>query len=431
MDSYFNKFRKNILIKVSSLNAVGVLIKLFTGIISSKVIAIVLGSEGMALIGNLRNFITSIQSIATLGLSNGIIKYISEYKEDDKKLSSLFSSVFYCTVFATILSSLFLYVKSEFLNSLIFGEEFDFQYVFKTLALALPFFSANMLCLAIINGFSKYKTVITINIIGSILGLIVVLILILQYGLKGAFFAIIIVPAISFLITIGIMIKQNNELKLLKIKKPSSDHLGKLFTYSIMALITAILVPSIQIHIRNQIIDVSNIVDAGYWEGMLRMSNYYMLFFTSLFTLYLLPKLASIHTKQGYRNEILNFYKTILPIFGVALFVLYLVKYWIVLVFLSEEFLPMLPIFKWHFAGDFLKVASLVISYQFLAKKMFWHYVFTEITSIVFLYFSSIYLIEKHGFVGASMAHFYNYIFYYLLLIIVLRKTLFSKTDAI
>lgn len=427
MDSYFNKFRKNILIKVSSLNAVGVFVKFFIGIISSKVIAVILGSEGMALIGNLRNLITSIQSIATLGLSNGIIKYISEYKEDHKKLSSLFSSVFYCIVFATIITSLFLYIKSGFLNNIIFGEEFDFQYVFKTLAIALPFFSANVLCLAIINGFSKYKTIITINIIGSILGLIVVLILILQYGLKGAFVAIITVPAISFLITIGIMIKQNTELKLLKIKKPSGNHIGKLFTYSIMALLTAILVPSVQIHIRNQIVEVSNIVDAGYWEGMLRMSNYYMLFFTSLFTLYLLPTLAGIHTKQGYRNEILNFYKTILPIFGVALFVLYLVKYWIVLAFLSEEFLPMLPIFKWHFAGDFLKVASLVISYQFLAKKMFWHYVLTEVASIVFLYYSSIYLIEKHGFVGASMAHFYNYIFYYLLLIIVLRRSLFSK----
>ena len=59
------------------------MLKIGTGLITSKILAIFIGPSGMALAGNFKNFMTSIESIATLGFQNGIVKYIVEHKHDE------------------------------------------------------------------------------------------------------------------------------------------------------------------------------------------------------------------------------------------------------------------------------------------------------------------------------------------------------------
>ncbi len=54
------------LVKAASLNTANISIKIIAGILISKFIAIYIGPQGMALIGNLRNFSSAIQSIAIL-----------------------------------------------------------------------------------------------------------------------------------------------------------------------------------------------------------------------------------------------------------------------------------------------------------------------------------------------------------------------------
>ena len=47
---------KNQLIKIASLNSFSVLIRVISGFITSKLIAIFIGPEGLAFIGNFRDF---------------------------------------------------------------------------------------------------------------------------------------------------------------------------------------------------------------------------------------------------------------------------------------------------------------------------------------------------------------------------------------
>jgi len=71
----------NLLLKVTSFNAVSVVIQILGGLITSKLIAIYLGERGMALLAYLRNFIASSQAAGNLGLSNGIVTFVASEKE--------------------------------------------------------------------------------------------------------------------------------------------------------------------------------------------------------------------------------------------------------------------------------------------------------------------------------------------------------------
>ena len=84
--AYINK---NVLVKVASLQTVSLLTKIIAGILTSKAIAIFIGAEGLALIGNLRNFVSSFQTISILGFYNGAVKYFAEFKDNTVTIKNL------------------------------------------------------------------------------------------------------------------------------------------------------------------------------------------------------------------------------------------------------------------------------------------------------------------------------------------------------
>lgn len=415
-----------VLFKVAYLNSATIFTKILAGILTSKAIAVFIGVEGMALIGNLRNFVSAIQSISILGFYKGFVKYIAEYKEDAILLSKTLSTAYYFGFLSTVLVAFLCYYNAEFVNDFLFSSNYNYAYVIKIMALALPFYALNMFSFSIMNGFSKYKILLIINIIGQILGLLITLLLIYQNHIDGALIAAVVAPSLILLITFVGFMNQRSLISAIKISNVSLDILKKFSPFAVMALVSAIALPLVSIVIRNYIIDSIGIQEAGYWEAMNRISDYYLMFVSSLMTLYVLPRFNEINTKEAFRKEVINLYKTIVPIFGLGLVVIYFLRLFIVSLIFSEEFKPVENLFFWQLLGDFIKVLSIVIAYQFIAKKMFAHFIIIELFLVVMMYFSSVYLIDVYGVKGAVMGHFVSYVMHYGIILLIFGSSLFG-----
>ena len=164
MRKFFNYINNEVLVKAANLNATNISIKIISGILISKFIAIYIGPQGMALIGNLRNFLSAIQSLSIAGVYKGLVKSISLFKTNATELSKTLSSVFYFGFFTTLLLAFSCYYNAEFINDLIFSDGYNYTYIIEILAIVLPFYSLNMFAFSIMNGFSKYKILLLINI---------------------------------------------------------------------------------------------------------------------------------------------------------------------------------------------------------------------------------------------------------------------------
>nr|WP_236027243.1 O-antigen translocase [Gelidibacter pelagius] len=419
--------------KVANLNTVTIITKIIAGILTSKAIAVFIGVEGMALIGNLRNFLGAIQTFSILGFYNGLVKSIAEVKNDVFKLSQTLSTAYYLGFLSTLLIAFLSYYNAESINNFLFAAHYNYAYVIKIMALALPFYALNMFSFAIINGFSKYKILLIINIIGQVLGLSITLLLIYQYNIDGAMIAAVIAPSLIFFITFIGFLNQRSLVASVKISNVSIGVLKKFAPFATMALVTAIAIPVVSIVIRNYIIDEIGIKEAGHWEAMQRISDYYLMFINSLLTLYFLPRFSEIESKEEFRKEVFSFYKTAMPIFGIGLIVIYLLRSLLVPLMFSEAFKPTEDLFLWQLLGDFVKVLSIVIAYQFIAKKMFTHFIIIEIFLVVIMYLSSVYLIDIFGVKGAVMGHFVSYLMHYGIILLIFGSSLFGviseKTD--
>ncbi|PTM10088.1 MAG: O-antigen translocase [Bacteroidetes bacterium] len=426
MKKLIDYINKKVLDKEIKLHSATVITKIVSGFLTTKFIAIFIGAEGLALIGNLRNFLTAVQSFATVGLYNGCVKFISEFKNDVNKLSKTLSTVYYIGFCAMFLICLLCYFNAEAINDLIFSKRYNYGYVIRVLAVALPFYALNMFSFSIMNGFAKYKFLMILNIIGQIMGLCVTLVLIWQDNIDGALISVVISPSLIFLITIVGIINRRNFLTQIKVSNIDFTLLSKLSPFALMSVVTGIALPLVMIGIRNYIIAVEGMEAAGFWEAMNRISVYYLMFVNSIMTLYFLPRFQEIDDKKEFRKEIFDFYKTMIPVFSVGLIVIYLLRTFIISIFLTDEFIRVEELFGWQLLGDLVKVLAIVIAYQFIAKKMFVHFIITELFLVVMLYISSVYFVDLYGVKGANIAHFVSYLMYYIIILIIFGSSLFG-----
>ena len=415
------KFRlfnsKKAIVKASSFNAILVIAKVLSGIISSKIVAIFLGPSGLALIGNLRNFIQTSSSITAEGYHNGIIRYIAENQKNKEQQNRITATIFQLSLLFSILIGIIMWAFSSFWSDLLF-QTLAYEYVIKVVGLGLPFYSFNLLIIYVVNGLEDYKKFTILNVTLSIVNMLVTVLLIIKYGLTGGLLGVIAGPVLVFLIMLFILGKQRKLLlNVFRFELFSFDVLKSMNLYLLMAIYSTAIVSITLLLIRNMIIEKLGTQDAGYWEAMNRISSFYLMFFISLTTFYLLPRLSKANSLTFFKKELKSFYSISIPLLIVSFIIIYFLRFILLRLLLSEEFLPTASLFLWQMVGDFISVLAIAMVKQFHAKLLIKAYLICN-GSLNLLYFGLSYLfIDLFGLVGVVKAYALSY-FIYLLLII-------------
>ena len=423
--NFFKTIARTPLFKVASLNGVSVILKIAIGVITSKVLAVFIGPSGLALTGNLKNFLTSVESIATLGFQNGIVKYVVEAKEDRLALKKILSTIFISLFAVSLALSSILFAFSSYFTSLIFGIQSNYNLIFKILAIVLPWYASTAYLLVILNGLGKFKKVIYVNIIGNIIGLLFCIVAVYYYATFGALVAIIVPPALLFFVAFYYVDKEISFFS--NISRGSFDWsvLKNLSSYSLMALVSSVFGSFVFLAIRNNIIAVLGLESAGYWEAMTRISTYYLMFISTILSVYFFPKLAFSTSKKAVQNVVKSYYFGVLPFFVIGAVVLFFFRFFLIKALFSKDFIPVADLFLWQLIGDAFKVASLILGYQFYAKKLTSAFIVTELFSLAIMFAFSHFFVISYGLVGVVIAHALTYFIYFIVLLLYFRRSLF------
>lgn len=414
---------------MTSLNAGVIGVRLFISLFIQRLLAEIVGESGIAKIGSLRNLLEMLSSFASVGIFSGVVKYVAEYKDDKGQLQKLFSTTLVFTVLGTIVVSLVLFFGAGYLSNTIFDSP-DYIYLIKLLAVIVPFISMYRVFNGIVNGLSLYKKLAGIDLFSYILSAILTVVLLLTNNIDGALVAIAITPALQFFVLLFIFIKVLREyvqFSKLNFKVPMANGL---LAFSLMSFFSTVLLNYVEIDIRVMIQNRITMADAGIWTAMTNISKNYMVFSSAIFTLYVLPKFAGIHNKNDFKAELFNIYKTLLPLFGVGMLLIYFLRDYVIQI-IYPDFNAMAPLFKWQLLGDFVRLAAIVLGYQFLAKKMVRNFIFSEILSLALFYGFAYYFAGIYGVEGVVMAHFLRYVVYFfVVLYLVFRYFKNRKTTA-
>jgi PST family polysaccharide transporter len=290
------------------------------------------------------------------------------------------------------------------------------------LAILFPLYVFSTYCISVVNGFQKYKNVIYIQIISSGIALLFSLFLIYYYSTFGALVSLVLAPVFVFFVCLFFLKNIISISDVFSFQNFNFSVVKNVSEYVLMALVSGVIGSFVLLEIRTDIISITGLQNAGIYEGLQRISSYYLLFVSSIMTIYFYPKLAE--TNSNNKDIVLYYLKTIIPLFTIGLVIIYFLRKLIIQVLFSSEFETMESLFLWQLLGDLLKAISLIFGTILIAKKQTKVFIITEIISLFILYFSSNWMLHTVGISGIVMAHTFTYFMYLLVLVIYFRKEL-------
>jgi O-antigen/teichoic acid export membrane protein len=418
--------------KISFLNAIAVFIKMLTGFVSIKAVAYLLGPlgpMGIAMLGQLNNFTNILLAVSNGGINNGMTRYVAEYSGSEKKYQLFLGTGFWITAVLSVITGLVLIFGAGYFAQTIL-KDIQYKAVFYIFGGTIILYAFNTLLISVINGFKEFKKYVVANILGSLIGLLFTVILAVNFGIYGALISAVTYQSVVFLLTL-LLVLNTKWFKVKEItRKFSKAAAVKLGHYSLMALVTAIVMPASQLIVRGYISRHESIHDAGLWEGINRVSNMYLMVFATSLSVYYLPRLTELNTPKELRREVFSVYKLVVPLLLIFSVILFTGRDIIINVLFTHEFAGMRNLFTYQVLGDFFKLASWVLAYMLIAKSMTKIYIMMEFVSSLSQAGLSILFINFYGTEGATIGYAAGHLIYLLCMVFIFRKIVFLKPDS-
>ena len=416
------RFCRSELVKVFSLSSVATLVKMLTGLISTKVVAVLIGPGGVALLGQLNNLVYIVQYLASGAINNGVVKYVSEHKGSVGKVRTLLTNALLVTVVCSLACGTAMIACHGRLSRWIMLSD-EYGYIFIVFGVTVILYAFNMLLLSIVNGYREYKMFIRINVANSLAGLVFAVVLTLLYGLPGALIGATTYQSAVFFVTLY-MVRRKPWARWSYFRgRIDRSIIRNYLKYALMTLVSIGTMPVAQILIRRSImLDLSEL-EAGWWEAMNRISNIYLLVVTTSFSVYYLPRLSEITEPNEVRREIGKAFKVIIPLLLTGFVLVYLCRFLIIRILFTSEFLPMAKLFGWQMGSDLFKIGCYILTYVMIAKARTVVYVTTEIVfTIIYIGLACQLMQTSAGIIGVTQAGMAAYLLHMGVVYLYLRK---------
>lgn len=399
------------LIRTSALNGIAVVVRMGTATALNKVLALLVGPSGYALIGQFQNLLAVITTFATGAVNTGVTKATAEYGEDRARQLRLWRTATTVIVLASLLASILVAGFSRFLARHFLGDE-QLATVLVWAAVSILPISFNALLLAILNGLKEVRRYIEVNIAGSFASLVITAGLAWKLGLEGALIALSVNQAIVILVTLWLVRRCDWFTPRRWFGQLDRAELRGLGGYTLMAATTALVGPASLLAVRQILLDRFGMNFAGYWDAMWRISTLYLTLITTTLSLYYLPRIAEIRNWDELSKELKQILAVVVPAVTLLSLALFLTRDLVVRLLFSASFIPMKELFAFQLAGDIVKVTAWLFAFLMIGRGLVVAFIVTEIMASIVFVAGTWLLTGWLGFRGVAAAHLLNYAVY-------------------
>ena len=338
-------------------------------IIRSKIVAVLIGTTGVGIVGLFTSGTSLIQSITQLGLSQSAVRDVSEAHAsgNQARVNRVVTVLRRLVWFTGLLGMLCVIVISPILSKTSFGNS-DYTVAFILLSVTLLFAQLSGGQNVILQGTRRLKYLAKASIWGSLLGLIICVPLYYWLGVKG------IVPnlILGALTTMLLSWYYSSKVPYTPVKLTFKEVIqegSQMLKMGVAMSVSVVLVALSAYILRSFINRRGGIDEVGLFQaGFVIMTTYVGLVFSAMGTDYY-PRLSAVNNDNEKCRTIMNQQGEIGILFLAPLILACVVFVpWIVRLLYSERFLGANDYIIWAASGMLFKMASWAISFIFIAK---------------------------------------------------------------
>ncbi|MDW2981322.1 MAG: O-antigen translocase [Rhodanobacter sp.] len=397
--------------------------RLLAALVVVKLVAWFAGPEGVGKLGQFMSLMSLLAVLAGGGIGAGIVKYVAEYRHDPQRLERLLAAALWYALCASLLMGCLALAFSRPLAQWLL-DDVAYAGLIRVLAVAQLGIALLNYILAVVNGFMDVRRLALIQVLGSLLGIVTVIVLARWLQLYGALLALIVGQLLWLLVGLPAWWRSPYFRRSMLRLRFDREMTLRLAGFSVMTLTAALVSPLVNIAVRDHLALELGWQQVGYWQAVSKVSDAYLLFLTAAINIYYLPKLAAIQERAALVAELRNAYRYLLPVVVALAAAVYLLRDWVTRWLFSADFAPANALYAPQLAGDVVKIAAFILSYVMLAKAMTWLFVVSECVFAA-SYLALVYVFTaRFGLVGAMYAFAANYLGYLAFNVLVVRRYL-------
>lgn len=381
----------------------------------SKIIAILLGTNGIGVIGLLNASIDLISRFTNFGLSVSGVKEIAEAEgKNDNIQISVTTTVIRRLVWITgSLGTISMLAISPWLSYITFGNRhYTLAFIWISITLLLNQVSAGQLL--ILQGMRKLKQLAKANMVGTLLGVLLTVPLYYYYSLDGIVPGIIITSVITVLLSW--FYSHKVQIAKIRISKEQAILDGKRILFmGFMISLSGIVTQATSYGIRIFINNIGGLDQVGlYTAGFTLINTYVGLVFSAMATDYY-PRLSSVADNNEKSNLAINQQAEVAtlilaPILNVLIVMINIV----VIALYSHKFVLINEMIVWAALGMLFKAASWSISFVLLAKGVTKLFFWNELVSNAYQLALSLLGYYLLGLKGIGISFLLSYFIYFI-----------------
>jgi len=400
--------------------------KIIIAVITSKVIALLLGPVGMGIIGLFNSTISLISGLTNFGLGTSAVKDVAAASatENDTRIATIVKVLRRWVWITGLLGMLVTLVLSPWLSQLTFGNR-SYTVAFIWLSITLLFMQISSGQLALLQGMRRLKHLAKASMTGSFLGLIISVPVYYFFRINGIVPAIILNSITAMFLSWYFAGKM--ELQPVAVSKARTIAEGRaMLKMGFTISITGLLVLGVAYIVRIYINHVGGVVQVGlYNAGFMIINTYVGLVFTAMAADYY-PRLASIASSIPKTNSAINQQAEIAILILAPILTIFLVFInWIVILLYSTQFIEISGMIHWAALGIFFKAISWAIAFLLLAKGASKLYFWNEVIANIYMLLLNLLGYRFWGLNGLGISFLVGY-FFYLLQVYIVAKLKYS-----
>lgn len=281
-------------------------IRILVGVIKNKIVATLLGAEGMGTMSIFQSSMNFIKTGAGLGISQSAVKDISEANASGEKVKiyRTISIVLRVVMLTSLLGAVITVTMSPLLSKWGFGDsKYTLSFVLLGIAVFFEVFVENQL--AILKGMRQLQSLAKASICGSVVGLVTGVPLYYILGVKGIVPSFIVTAFTIFLVTRYFVNKVKYEkvsIPLRQVLKESSPMVKMGVSLMLVTLIGTLFALIIAAYLRSH----GGLSIVGYYNaGDVIVSSYIGVIITAMSTDYY-PRISAVNSDNKKLTEEVN-----------------------------------------------------------------------------------------------------------------------------
>lgn len=397
------------------------LLRLVLGFLSIKVSAVYLGPAGLALVGQLGNFISLISGALGNGTQTGVVKLTAESTSKGEPIHALWQGA---TMLAAVLGLAFglgVAALSRPLSAWLL-ETPDYWPVMVLVGLFLPLMQFNLVVTGAINGMKHIAGLGAIGVASTVAGAVVFIPACYFFGIWGGLFGSAVSYAIPVLVASVALIWVRGIA--LRDFKPAwhSEIMLSLLRFYPMLLAHAIAVPLATLLVRDAISNTLGLTQAGFWQASWRLSDMYTQILMLALSMFLMPHLSSISDRLQFGRELRSIVSKVTILTALAAAAIFILRDWLIPLIFSAEFSPVRELLPYQLLGDVFRMAGWPIRMVLVIKMHAKWYMFIEIGVALLQVGLTHLLLQDSNAIGATIAYAASWACALIVLLFVTRE---------